>query len=153
MWSVSGTTGATVDPTGNFTAPAVTQTTSITVTATSQKDSTKTSSTTITVLAPSQVTATSNPQVALYTLTPPAGLNVFIEFGTDTNYNLKTWTQPGPGTGSLSFFVAGMLAATQYPSREFTCFPTVTFSSGPFRIPFEKSTWPEIQSSKRRPSS
>lgn len=117
MWSVSGTSGATVDPTGNFTAPAVTQNTSVTVTATSQKDSTKTSSTSITVLAPSQVTATNNPQVASYTLTPPAGLNVFIEFGTDTNYKLKTWTQPGPTTGSLSFFVAGMLASTPYHMR------------------------------------
>jgi arylsulfate sulfotransferase len=116
-WSVPAGSGATVDATGNFTAPAVTQNTSITVTATSQKDPTKTQSAVITVLASGQVTATANPQVALYTLTPPAGLNVFIQFGTDTSYKLKTWTQPGPATGSLSLFVAGMLASTNYHMR------------------------------------
>jgi len=116
-WSVPAGSGATVDSTGNFTAPAVTQNTSITVTASSQKDPTKTSSTAITVLASGQVTATANPQVAVYTLTPPVGLNVFIQFGTDTSYKLKTWTQPGPATGSLSFFVAGMLASTDYHMR------------------------------------
>jgi arylsulfate sulfotransferase len=116
-WSVPAGSGATVDSTGNFTAPAVTQNTSITVTTSSLKDPTKTSSTTITVLVSGQVTATTNPQVAMYTLTPPAGLNVFIQFGTDTSYKLKTWTQPGPATGSLSFFVAGMLASTDYHMR------------------------------------
>ena len=116
-WSVPAGSGATVDSTGNFTAPAVTQNTSITVTTSSLKDSTKTSSTAITVLASGQVTATTNPQVAMYTLTPPTGLNVFIQFGTDTSYKLKTWTQPGPATGSLSFFVAGMLASTDYHMR------------------------------------
>lgn len=117
VWSVPAGSGATVDATGNFTAPAVTQNTSITVTASSLKDPTKTSSTAVTVLASGQVAATANPQVATYTLTPPTGLNVFIQFGTDTSYKLKTWTQPGPATGSLSFFVAGMLASTDYHMR------------------------------------
>ena len=116
-WSMPAGSGATLDATGNFTAPAVTQSTSFTVTATSQKDPTKTSSTAITVLASGQVTPTANTQVALYTLTPPVGLNVFIQFGTDTSYKLKTWTQPGPAAGSLSFFVAGMLASTDYHMR------------------------------------
>ena len=116
-WSVPAGSGATVDATGNFTAPAVTQNTSITVTASSLKDPTKTSSTAVTVLASGQVAPTANPQVATYTLTPPTGLNVFIQFGTDTSYKLKTWTQPGPATGSLSFFVAGMLASTEYHMR------------------------------------
>ena len=116
-WSISGTPAATVDSTGNFTAPAVTQNTSFTVTATSLKDPTKTGSTSIAVLASGQVAATNNPQVALYTITPPAGLNVFIQFGTDTSYKLKTWTQPAPSSGPLSFFVAGMLASTQYHMR------------------------------------
>ena len=116
-WSVPAGSGAMVDSTGNFTAPAVTQNTSITVTASSVKDPTKTSTAAITVLASGQVTATANPQVAMYTLTPPTGLNVFIQFGTDTSYKLKTWTQPGPATGSLSFFVAGMLASTDYHMR------------------------------------
>jgi len=116
-WSVSGAAGATVDATGNFTSPAVTQNTSFTVTAASLKDPTKSGSTNVTVLASGQVTATNNPQVALYTITPPAGMNVFIQFGTDTSYKLKTWTQPAPSSGPLSFFVAGMLASTQYHMR------------------------------------
>ena len=116
-WSVTGAAGATVDATGNFTAPAVTQNTSFTVTATSMKDPTKSGSTNVSVLASGQVTTTNNPQVALYTVAPPAGLSVFIQFGTDTSYNLKTWTQPAPTTGAMSFFVAGMLASTQYHMR------------------------------------
>src|SRR5258708_14561231 len=71
VWSVSGSSGATVSTTGIFTAPPVTQNTSITVVATSRKDSTKSASNVITVLPPGQVTATNNPQVALYTLIPP----------------------------------------------------------------------------------
>jgi hypothetical protein len=114
VWSAGGSSGATVTPTGIFTAPPVTQNTNVTVVATSRKDSTKTASTVVTVLAPGQVTATNNPQVALYTLTPPPGMNVFIQFGTDTSYKLKTWTQPAPTSGSMSFFVAGMLASTEY---------------------------------------
>ena len=117
VWSVPSASGATIDSTGNFTAPAVTQTTMVTVTATSQRDVTKTASTTITVYPSGQVTATINPQVALYTLNLPVGTNAFIQFSTDTSYNLKTWTQPVPASGTLSFFVAGMLAATQYHMR------------------------------------
>jgi hypothetical protein len=117
VWPISGATGATVDATGNFTAPAVTQNITYTVTATSMKDPTKTSSTNVTVLASGQVATTNNPQVASYTLTAPADLNVFIQFSSDTSYNLKTWTQPAPATGQLSFLVAGMLGSTQYHMR------------------------------------
>jgi arylsulfate sulfotransferase len=116
-WSVSGSSGGTVAPTGIFTAPPVTQNTSVTVVAISRRDSAKSASSAITVLAPGQVTATNNPQVALYTLTPPPATNVFIQFGTDTSYKLKTWTQPAPTLGSMSFFVAGMLASTEYHMR------------------------------------
>src|SRR5690348_3653630 len=66
-WSVPAGSGAMVDSTGNFTAPTVTQNTSIMVTASSVKDPTKTSTAAITVLASGQVTATANPQVAMYT--------------------------------------------------------------------------------------
>src|SRR6476620_10991734 len=45
-WSVSGSGGGTIDAQGNYIAPAVTQNTSATVTATSMKDSTKSASTT-----------------------------------------------------------------------------------------------------------
>ncbi len=116
-WSVGGISGGNVDMNGMFTAPSVTSNTIITVTASSRIDATKTASTAITVLASGTVTTTGNLQVAQYTLTPPPGANVFIQFGTDTSYNLKTWTLPAPSSGPLSFYVAGMLAATDYHMR------------------------------------
>jgi len=116
-WSIGGTAGGTVDASGVFTAPQVTENTTIMVTATSHQDPTKSASATITVLAPGTATSTANPQVAQYTLTPPSGANVFIQFGTDTTYALKTWTQPAPSPGPMSFFVAGMLANTAYHMR------------------------------------
>jgi arylsulfate sulfotransferase len=117
VWTVGGITGGTVDSSGDFTAPSVTENTTIMVTASSRRDPAKTASCTITVLAPGQVTATNNPQVALYTLTLPAGTNAFIQFGTDTSYKLKTWTQPAPASGPLGLFVAGMLGSTEYHMR------------------------------------
>ncbi|MGH9598120.1 MAG: aryl-sulfate sulfotransferase, partial [Edaphobacter sp.] len=62
-----------------------------------------------------QVTATNNPQVALYTMTLPYPGSVTINFGTTTSYGLQTWTQSTstPG-GTVSIYVAGMLASTAY---------------------------------------
>ena len=114
LWTVPGNSGATVDSTGNFTASTVTTTTVITVTATSQHDPSKFATAAITIYPSGQVTQTANPQVALYTLNLPAGTNAYIQFSTDTSYNLKTWTLAAPATGPLTFFVAGMLASTQY---------------------------------------
>jgi arylsulfate sulfotransferase len=62
-----------------------------------------------------QVTATDNPQVALYTMTLPFPGSVTINFGTSTNYGLKTWTQStATAGGEVSIFVAGMQASTAY---------------------------------------
>lgn len=125
-WTVTASSGqggaspesAVIDSNGNFTAPAVTQNTNYTVTATSKADHTKSASATVTVVASGQVTATNQPQVALYSLTAPSGTSMFVQFSTDTSYGLKTWTQPAPmGGGPLSTFVAGMLANTQYHMR------------------------------------
>ncbi|MEO6806559.1 MAG: aryl-sulfate sulfotransferase [Edaphobacter sp.] len=62
-----------------------------------------------------QVTATNNPQVALYTMTLPYPGSVTINFGNTTSYGLQTWTQSTstPG-GTVSIYVAGMLASTAY---------------------------------------
>jgi arylsulfate sulfotransferase len=66
-------------------------------------------------MAAGQVTATNNPQVALYTMTLPFPGSVTVNFGTTTSYGLQTWTQSTttPG-GTVSIFVAGMLASTAY---------------------------------------
>jgi arylsulfate sulfotransferase len=62
------------------------------------------------------VTATDNPQVALYTMDLPFPGSMAVNFGTDTSYGLKTWSQPTTTTtgGPVSIFVAGMLASTTY---------------------------------------
>ena len=61
-----------------------------------------------------QVTTTDNPQVALYTMTLPFPGSVTVNFGTDTTYGLKTWTQSATAGGQVSIFVAGMKATTTY---------------------------------------
>ena len=61
------------------------------------------------------VTPTANPQVALYTITPPFAGNVTINFGPTTSYGKQTWTLPTPsGGGPVSIYVAGMLGNTAY---------------------------------------
>jgi len=117
-WSVAGSGTGTVDAQGNFTAPAVTQNGTATVTATSVKDPTKTGSATINIIASGVVTATTNEQVAQYAISVPDGLSVFIEFSNDTSYNLKTWAVPAPaGGGSVPILVAGMKGNTEYHMR------------------------------------
>src|SRR5262245_15222734 len=73
-WSVAGSGNGTIDSQGNFTAPTVTQNTSVTVTATSVKDPTKSASATVVIVAPGVVDTTANAQVAQYTITVPDGL-------------------------------------------------------------------------------
>jgi arylsulfate sulfotransferase len=64
------------------------------------------------------VAPTQNPQVARYTIVPPSGATVTIEFGTDTTYGLQTWAVPAPLDGSpVSILVAGMRAFTTYHMR------------------------------------
>ena len=120
IWSV---TAGSVDSNGNFTAPSGTASMTVTVTATSVKDTTKTASSTVNVVAPGSVTQTSNPQVASYAISPAAAGNVSVQFGTDTNYGLTTWTQPVPtGGGAVSLFIAGMKASTPYHMRGVVAF-------------------------------
>jgi arylsulfate sulfotransferase len=114
-WSA---TAGTIDGSGNYTAPSGTQSVTVTVTAKSLEDPTKSASATVNVVAPGQVTPTANMQVASYTVTPAAAGNVSVQFGTDTNYGLTTWTQPVPtGGGSVNLLVAGMKANTLYHLR------------------------------------
>lgn len=64
------------------------------------------------------VTPTQNPQVARYTIVPPGGATVTIDFGTDTTYGLQTWAVPAPlHGGPVSILVAGMRAFTTYHMR------------------------------------
>ena len=114
-WTASA---GTVDVNGNFVGPGGPQSMTVTVTATSKDDTTKSASATVNVVAPGQIAATTNVQVANYTISPAAPGNVSVQFGTDTNYGLTTWTQPVPtGGGSVDLFVAGMKGNTLYHMR------------------------------------
>jgi len=141
VWSVNGVAGGTsttgtIDANGNYSAPNVMQNTSVTITATSVSNKRKTASATASVVAPGVVTTTNEPQVAQYTINPPADANVSIEFGTDTSYGLTTWMQAAPtGGGAVSIYVAGMRANTLYHMRaviQFTGSNTVDDSDHTF---------------------
>jgi len=69
-------------------------------------------------MAAGTVTATANPQVALYTITPPYAGTVTVSFGQTTSYGMNTWSVPTPsGGGPVNVEVAGMLANTAYHMR------------------------------------
>jgi len=121
-WSVNAILGGnsnvgTIDAQGNYTAPSTTNGLAATVTATTAGTPSESSSASVIVVAPGQVAPTINPQVALYTISPPAAANVSVQFGTDTTYGLMTWQQPAAGAGLASLFVAGMRASTAYHMR------------------------------------
>lgn len=130
-WSVQGVPGGnptvgTIDAQGNYTAPSTTSGATITVTASSGSSSNSSASAQVMYVPAGIVTTTQNPQVALYTISPPADATVMVQFGQTTNYGLTTWTQPTPtGGGAVPLFVAGMLANTPYHMQA-----TVKFNSG-----------------------
>jgi hypothetical protein len=107
-----------VDASGNFTAPTVTQDSTVSIIATSVKDPTTSASATVTIIAPGVVASTANVQVAQYTVDVPDGLSVFVQFSTDTSYGLTTWSLPAPsGGGAVPILVAGMRGNTPYHMR------------------------------------
>jgi arylsulfate sulfotransferase len=122
-WAVNGIEGGnsttgTIDAHGNYAAPTVNQSFTVVVTATDKRDPSLLATASVLVVAPPQVTSTNNPQVALYTITPTGDANVFIQFGTDTNYGFTTWAQLAPpGGGQVGIYVAGMRANTTYHMR------------------------------------
>jgi arylsulfate sulfotransferase len=136
-------TAGSIDGNGKYMAPTGLQSTTVTVTASSRSDPTKSASALVNVVAPGEVTATTNAQVALYTISPATDANVSVQFGLDTNYGLTTWTQPVPiGGGTLSLFVAGMRGNMLYHIRGVAQFsdgtqyvdPDLTFKTGAYPI-------------------
>jgi len=136
VWAVNGIAGGnstvgTIDASGNYTAPSNPTSIAATITATaamvapSQGESAQ-----VYVVAPGVVAPTANPQVALYTIAPPAAANVTVQFGPTTAYGKSTWTQTSPaGGGSVGTYVAGMLASTPYHMQATVTFPGgVTFT-------------------------
>jgi arylsulfate sulfotransferase len=129
IWSAGGVAGGnatvgTIDANGNYTGPSANTSTTVMITATA--DMKLLGSAQIVVVALGIVATTANPQVALYTITPPDDASVSIQFGQTTNYGLTTWMQTTPaGGGPVAIFVAGMLANTPYHMQA-----TVKFNSG-----------------------
>jgi arylsulfate sulfotransferase len=114
-WTASA---GTVDVNGNFVAPADPQSMTVTVTATSKDDTTKSASATVNVVAPGVFAKTNNVEVAQYTVSPAAHADVSVQFGLDTTYGFTTWTQPtGQFGGAVSLYVAGMKQSTLYHMR------------------------------------
>jgi arylsulfate sulfotransferase len=128
-WSVNGVPGGnsmvgTIDASGNYTAPSNTQSVAVTITAASGGASPSSLSAQVYVVAPGSVEPTLNPQVAFYTITPPAAANVTIQFGPTTSYGRSTWTQGSPtGGGPVGTYVAGMLMNTAYHMQATVQFP------------------------------
>ena len=82
------------------------------------------------------VSLTHNPQVAQYTISPQLPADVEVQFGTDTNYALRTWKQTADGNHPVSILVAGMRADSAYHLRALVHFhggPTVADADHLFR--------------------
>ncbi len=77
-------------------------------------------------MAAGELDSTDNPQVALYTIAPPAPSEVTIHYGPDQRYALSTWTRHAGGNGvPVRILVAGMQPRTRYYIRA-----TIRFSDG-----------------------
>jgi arylsulfate sulfotransferase len=125
VWMVNGTAGGSaatgmISSGGLYTAPTKFPGTMVLVTAEDQTSGLRSANVPVYLFNPSQFTpgtvaATANPLVALYSLLVPQGASAQIQFGQSTNYGLTTWAQSAPnGGGTVTFFVAGMRAATTY---------------------------------------
>ena len=111
----------TVDSAGNYSAPAsLPQSLNVAVTAELAASPQQNIATAIvSIINPGVVFKTANPQVAMYSIYLPSPGQVYVEFGTTTNYGLPTWTQPTPSQngGLVNIYVAGMRPNTLYQMR------------------------------------
>lgn len=107
-----------IDANGNYTAPNVSLSTNVVITASLASSSTANFATaTVAVIAPGQLTSTINPQVVVYSIYLPDPGSAAIQFGPDANHIiLSTWSQQTPSAygGMIHVYVAGMLASTDY---------------------------------------
>lgn len=117
--SVSGgnATAGVINASGYYTAPAGAQAEVVMVQAVSQGNPAASATASVTVSGAGPVSGTNNPQVANYAFTPTGAATVFVEFGTDTTYGLRTASQAVPGGQQVNILVAGMRAFTTYHMR------------------------------------
>lgn len=119
-WSVNGIPGGnatvgTVDSSGSFTAPSISQGAVAQISVQVGKNS---ASASVAIIPAGQVTTTNNPQVAQYTISPPLSASVAVQFSADTSFGFTTSTQMAAGNNApLAMLVAGMRASTPYHMR------------------------------------
>ncbi len=125
-WSVNGIAGGnapvgTVDAGGNYTAPAAIahRINAVVPAAAGTAPQSNFATAVVALIQPGQVLATANPQVAAYSMVLPQPGTVSVQFGPDTTYGFRTWTQPTPSKpvnygGAVNIEVAGMRGSTNY---------------------------------------
>ena len=135
-WSVNGVTGGnatlgTVDPNGNYVAPAsVGQSENIVVQATLTGAPANFASATVAVIQPGVVANTANPLVAEYSIYLPQPGSMTVQFGQQAGTGHDTWsqatpTQPNNYGGEINMEVGGMRGSATYHLRA-----TVTLANG-----------------------
>lgn len=67
--------------------------------------------------ASTQVERTQHPLVARYRVTSPVTSTVFVEFGLDSTYGRRTWSQTATANKTLDILVAGMRPSQAYHMR------------------------------------
>lgn len=138
IWSVNGVVGGndsvgTVDSAGDYLAPGVlAQSANVVVQAAlASAPQTNFATAVVALVQAGDVEPTANPLVAQYTLNLPQPGTVAVQFGTDTNYGLRTWSLPTPAApvnygGPVTIEVAGMRGNTTYHMRASAMLPNGT---------------------------
>jgi arylsulfate sulfotransferase len=137
VWFVNNVSGGSptigaITPTGLYTAPARSVSTSVLITVSDLANNTHSSPIAISFFQPNHfqpgtVSSSNNPLVALYSFSAPQGAAAQVQFGTTTNYGLNTWTQSAPQAGgNISILVAGMRASTTYHMQALVHLPNGT---------------------------
>jgi len=128
IWSVNGVNGGnaslgTIDTSGNYTAPAISQSENVVVYAALAASPTVDFATApVALIRAGDVANTLNPQVTEYSIYLPQPGVASVEFGPDTTYGLATWTEATPTSpnnygGQVVIQVAGMRASSTYHMR------------------------------------
>lgn len=129
-WIVNGIPGGNssvgvIDVNGNYTAPIVSSSTNVVVSAAlASSGSTNFATAVVAIIQKGQLTPTPNPQVVAYSIYLPAPAKVRVQFGTDNRMTSSQIT-PSPNGGMVHVYVAGMLANTSYQMHAL-----VTFNNG-----------------------
>ena len=125
VWSVNGITGGDasvgmIDAAGHYFAPSFKSSTNVVVRAAlASAPASDFATAVVALLQPGLVQSTANPQVAQYELVLPQSGKVTVQFGTDTRYGLRTWSQATPASsvnagGPVIVQVAGLRGNTTY---------------------------------------